>query len=97
MGDQFYNYAWLAFVAWVGVLARAARWTTPEGKFSIQKCVFECLTAPAIGMITAAVGRYINPDMDPVILSGMAALLGLLGPAAIEAAFFKWFEKKIGL
>lgn len=94
--QDFSNYAWLAFVAWLGVLARAARWTTPEGKFDWRKAVLECLSAPAIGIIAAGVVRYINPDLDELIVNGIVALMGLLGVAAIEALFTTWWNKKVG-
>lgn len=96
MGDNFPNYAWLAFAAWCGVLARAARWTTAEGKFDWRKAILECLSAPAIGVITAGLARYLSPDMDPMILNAIAAFFGLIGPAALETLATKWFEKKIG-
>lgn len=96
MSDNLWNYAWLGLAAWFGVLARAARWTTPEGQFDGRKALFECLTAPAIGVMTAGVGKYLSPDLDPMILSAIAALFGLLGPAAIEAIALKWVDKKLG-
>jgi hypothetical protein len=97
MPDNIGNYGWLGLAAFCGVLARAARWTTADGKFDGRKAAFECLTAPAIGLMAGGLTRYFNPDMDPMILGAIAALLGLLGPAAIEAAALKWFDRKIGL
>lgn len=92
-----WEYGWLMFAAFCGVLARSARWTTTEGKVDWRKAVFECLTAPAIGLMAGGLARYSSPDMDPMILGAIAALLGLLGPAAIEAAALNWWNKKIGL
>lgn len=97
MREQFWSYAWLGLAAWCGVLARAARWTTPEGRFDWRKALFECASAPAIGVITAGIGRYLSPDMDPIILNAIAALFGLLGPAALETMFTKWVDRRIGL
>ena len=44
--------------AFFGVLARAARWVTPEGKFDVRKAIFELMTAPGCGMIAAAIGTH---------------------------------------
>lgn len=96
MGDNFGSYAWLGFAAFLGVLARSARWTTSEGKFDGRKALFECLTAPAIGLIAGGITRYFTPNVDPMILGAFAATLGLLGPAAIETIALKWFNTKIG-
>jgi len=90
------NYLWLGFAALCGVFARAARWTTVEGQFDWQKAVFECMTAPAIGLIAGGATAYFSPNLDPMILGAIAASLGLLGPAAIEAILIRFFNAKIG-
>jgi hypothetical protein len=96
MPDNFGNYAWLGFAALCGVFARAARWTTPDGKFDWRKAVFECLAAPAIGLIAGGATKLYSPDVDPMILGMIAASLGLIGPAAMETLLVKFFDKKIG-
>lgn len=80
--------------AFFGVMARAARWTTPDGRFSPRKALFEMATAPCVGMIAAAVGSYF--DVEPVVIGGIAAFLGLTGPAMIEAIAERWLNLKLG-
>jgi hypothetical protein len=97
MGENFWNYLWLGAAAFFGVLARAARWTKEDGSFSPQKAFLELLTAPAIGLLAGGLAKYFDPNLDPMILGAGAAFLGLVGPAAIEAAALKWFQKRIGV
>ena len=92
--DSFWHYAWMGLAAWFGILARSARWTTPEGRVDWRKALLEMLAAPALGIITAAVGVWAK--IDPIIIGGGAALLGLLGPAAISDAVIRWINAKIG-
>lgn len=78
--------------AFFGVMARAARWVTPDGKFDWRKAAFELLTAPSCGMIAAAIGTHFG--VDYIIMGGIAAILGLLGPVAIEAAVTRIIDRK---
>ena len=93
-GDSSWHYVWIGLCAFFGVLARSARWTTPDGSIDWRKALFECLTAPAIVAIAAAFGTW--QGVDTTILGGISALLGLLGPAAIESIALRWFNSKIG-
>lgn len=96
MPEHVGSYLWLGTAALCGVFARAARWTTADGKFSWQKALFECMTAPAIGLIAGGAAAYFSPNTDPMILGAIAASLGLLGPAAIETLLVRFFNTKIG-
>lgn len=89
------QYLGLGMAAFFGVLARAARWTDEKtGFFSWRKAVFELLTAPAIGIMAAAIGEYFM--IDPLIVGGIAAFLGLVGPATIETVAIKWVDARLG-
>ena len=92
MPENFGNYLWVGGAALCGVFMRAARWTTPEGKFDWRKAAFELLTAPSCGMIAAAIGTHFG--VDYIIMGGIAAILGLLGPVAIEAAVTRIIDRK---
>lgn len=80
--------------AFLGVLGRAARWVDETGNFSGKKALFELCTAPAIGIIAAAVGQYLQ--IDRLIIGGIAAFLGLVGPATIETIALKWVDARLG-
>lgn len=92
--ETLQSHLWLAMASLCGVFMRAARWEKQDGTIDYKKAVFECMTAPGIGVITASIGAKYN--IDPTILGGIAAALGLLGPAAIETLALKLFNQKIG-
>lgn len=87
-------YLGASFAAFAGVFARAARWTKPDGTFDARKAILELLAAPAIGIIAVGAGSYLGVDLP--ILGAIAALLGLLGPTAIEAAAELWWRTRFG-
>jgi len=94
-GVRIWDAVLIGSAAFFGVMARAARWTTPEGKFSPQKMLFEIATAPCVGMVAGGVGTYFS--VDPIVGYGIAAFLGLTGPAFIEAVAQKWLDAKLGI
>lgn len=94
--DDFYQQLWLGAAAFLGVMARAQKWTTAEGKIDYRKAVFELAAAPAIGIMASSLTYVLWPELDPRIMGGIAALLGLLGPAAIEVAVLKFIDRKTG-
>lgn len=95
MSDGVINYLWLGVAAFFGVLARAARWTKPDGTFDIGKAFLECLTAPGIGIMAGGVCQYFSPNADSMIVGAIAATMGLLGPSLLSEVIMKWLNKKV--
>lgn len=85
---------WLGFCAFLGVAARSARWTAQDGKILWRKAIFELLTAPAMGVMAAGIGTW--QGVDQTVIGAIAALLGLLGPAALESFLDKWLGRRGG-
>jgi len=96
LSDQSWNYVWIGFAALCGVFMRAARWTTPEGKFDWRKALFECMAAPGIGLIAGGICSLWWPNAEPPVIGMIAGALGLLGPAGIEVIMTKFFDRKLG-
>ena len=96
MPENFGNYLWVGGAALCGVFMRAARWTTPEGKFDWRKALFECMAAPGIGLIAGGLVAVWWPNAEPPVIGMIAGALGLLGPAGIEVMMNKFFDEKIG-
>src|SRR5262245_25569601 len=95
MGDNIVNFLWLALAAFVGVLARVGKWWKPDGRLNTQQALSELLSAPALGVVAGAGCRYIDVNMDPLIVGGVAVTFGVVGIAVIEAAGVKLLNKKI--
>ena len=92
---DFGNYAWMGLLAFCGAFMRAARWYDPDTKkFLLWKMLMELPVAFASGAVAIGVGSYFNWDLR--IVGGIAGLLGLLGPAALDAVL-TFFKAKLGV
>lgn len=79
----FTNYAWMTGLAFCGAFMRAARWYKPDGKIDFQKVAIEIPVSIVFGAMAIAAGSYYG--LAQPVVGGIAGLLGLLGPAGVDA------------
>lgn len=80
----FWNYAWMTILSFCGAFMRAQRWRKENGKFDFIKVFTEIPISVAFGAMAVAAGAYYGLSMT--VVGGIAGLLGLLGPAVVDAA-----------
>ena len=92
---EFRPYLFMGLIAFAGAFSHAARWRDPvTNKIAWVKIAVEIPVAFVLGAIAIGVGGYIKAD--PTVTGGIAGLLGLIGPAAVETVASRWFYKKTG-
>ena len=96
MRDQLWNWLIIAIGATAGVLMRMGQWRRADGRVDWVQVGGECMAIPGITILVAAFAKYVDPDLDVVIVSGLASLVGVIGTAGIQAAFKTWWEKRVG-
>lgn len=85
------EYAWLTSLAFFGSIARVKQWQDYSGKTLVWKAVTEIATALVLAAIVSALGSWWN--VSEAVVAGMAALSGLVGPAAVVT----FLSEKLGV
>lgn len=93
--------------AFIGTVARSQKWRYPDdlkmadgktpdpraGKWNRIRACTEMIAAPAIGMMVAGVGKMFN--LDPIVLAGLGAAVGLIGAASLGEIVTSAAQKRI--
>lgn len=77
------NYLYLTGFAFCGAFVRAQRWRKVDGSIDFVKVAVEIPISVTFGVIAIGIGSYYGLAMP--VVGGIAGLLGLLGPAGVDA------------